>query len=336
MSMTRRRMLMLSLGGSALLTSGYSALRSSRPAFVTRRGWALGSDVTMTVACDSTGTAESALDAAFAELETVEQVMSLYRPDSQVCRLNRDKSLKDPHPYLVDVLTAATTMSRQTGGAFDITVQTFWDLHSKCLRNGGFPTEAQVETARQTIDWQCVEITSALIRLRSPAELITLNGIAQGFAADRALAALQACGIQQALVNTGEIGSLGRKSSTQPWIAGVQHPRDPDAYSTLASLDGRSLATSGDYETTFSADFSKNHIFDPRTGQSPQELASVSIVASSGMQADALSTAAMVLGADRTLSLVQSMPGVDAFLVLKSGQTLQTRGFPAMNSSAVT
>ncbi len=78
----------------------------------------------------------------------------------------------------------------------------------------------------------------------------------------------------------------------------------------------------------FSLDFSCNHIFDPQSGQSPQELASVSIVAPTGLQADALSTAAMVLGTEQTLSLVQGLPNVDAFLVLKSGEILQTRGFP--------
>ena len=320
---------MLSIGGG-LLATGYAALRSPSTSTVTRRGWALGSDVTMTVVCDSVERSARALDAAFAELETVERVMSLYRADSQVCRLNQDKVLADPHPYLIEVLAAAATMSRQSGGAFDITVQPLWDLHSKCRHNGRLPTEAQLEVARRAIDWTAVEFGADFIRLRRPAEFITLNGVAQGFAADRALAALRAAGIEQALVNAGEIGSVGGKTNTQPWTAGIQHPREPDAYSSVISLDGRSLATSGDYETTFTDDFSRNHIFDPRTGQSPLELASVSIVAPSGLQADAVSTAAMVLGAERTMSLVRSLSRVDAFLVLKSGDVLRTPGFPAV------
>ncbi len=320
---------MLSLGGG-LLATGYAALRSPQTSTVTRRGWALGSDITMTVVCDSAERAARALDAACAELETVERVMSLYRPDSQVCRLNQDKVLTDPHPYLIEVLATAATMSHQSGGAFDITVQPLWDLHSKCRHNGRLPTETQIEVARRAIDWTAVEIGADFIRLRKPAEFITLNGIAQGFAVDRALAALQAAGIEQALVNAGEIGSLGGKTNAQPWTAGIQHPREPDAYSSVVSLDGRSLATSGDYETTFTADFSRNHIFDPRTGQSPLELASVSIVAPSGLQADAVSTAAMVLGAEQAMSLVRSLPRVDAFLVLKSGEALWTPGFPSV------
>ena len=328
MLITRRRMLLTSLGGSALLT-GLAAFRSSRDSLVTRRGRALGSDVTMTVVCESTRRAERALEAAFAELETVEQVMSLYRPDSQICRLNQDKLLTDPHPYLLEVLAGATWMSRQSAGAFDVTVQPLWDLYSKCRRSGCLPTDSQIEMARQAIDWKSVQIGSKDVRLRNPAASITLNGIAQGYASDRVLAVLRAAGIEQALINAGEIASLGVKADARQWTVGIQHPRESNAYSSVVPLDGRSLATSGDYQTTFVPDFSRHHIFDPRTGQSPPELASVSILAPTGMQADAFSTAAMVLGAVKTLSLVQRLPHVDAFLVFKSGRTWQTDGFPA-------
>lgn len=343
MSLSRRRLLQLSLGGAAaLLTGGHASngLLGKRESVaadnsVTRRAWALGSDVSMTVMGQPTNRAERALDAAFAELEAVEQVMSLYRPESQLCRLNRDRVLERPHPYLIEVLTAAEQTARRTGGAFDVTVQPLWELFAACRKQSRLPTDAEVAAARACVDWRAVEISDNRIRLRAPATAITLNGIAQGFAADRASAALRDHGVEHALVNSGEIGCLGRKPNGDHWIAGIQHPRETDAFVSLVALNGRSLATSGDYETTFSADFSKNHVFDPHTGQSPSEVASVSILAPTAMQADVLSTATMVLGLERSLALIDTQPNVDAFFVLKSGRTFRTHGFPQVSETEI-
>lgn len=343
MSLSRRRLLQLSLGSAtALLMGGHASngLLGERKSVaadnsVTRRAWALGSDVSMTVMGQPTDRAERALDAAFAELETVEQVMSLYRPESQLCRLNRDRVLKRPHPYLIEVLTMAEQTARSTHGAFDITVQPLWELFAACRTQHRLPTDAEIAAARARVDWRAVEVSDNRIRLRAPVTAITLNGIAQGFAADRASAALRNHGVEHALVNSGEIGCLGRKPNGDDWSIGIQHPREPEAFVALAALRGRSLATSGDYETTFSADFSKHHIFDPRTGVSPSELASVSIAAPTAMQADALSTATMVLGPNRTLALIEALLAVDALLVFKDGRISQTRGFPQVSETEI-
>lgn len=335
MQMTRRRMLTLSLGGGTLLSAGVGSLTSLRQPTgrsglveVARHGRGLGTDLSLTVIANSTSVGEQAIDAAFAEIETVEQVMSLYRPDSEISQLNRERMLIDPHPYLREVLSTAAKISSLSDGAFDITVQPLWNLYAECRQAAYGPSFERIDAARQSIGWQSVELGTDFVRLNQPVEAITLNGIAQGFATDRALSALRMAGIQQALINVGELASLGGKSAGKPWVAGIQHPREPDAFAEVIALDGRCLATSGDYATTFSADFSRNHIFDPRTGESPRELASVSIVAPSGMLADGLSTAAMVLGAEQTLALTERIPDVDVLLIMKSGKVLRSPGFP--------
>ncbi len=331
--MNRRKFLLGAAAGGALLGSGYLARQHFSQSNVTRKSWALGANVSLTVAGLREQHANRALDAAFAEIEIVEQTMSLYRPDSQLSQLNRDRLLQRPHAHLRTVLQFAEQTARQTNGAFDITVQPLWNLHATAKRNGTQPTAGELAVVQSRIDWRKVEVSEHEIRLRDPVESITLNGVAQGFALDRALAALVAHGATSALIDTGEISSLGVKSPGDPWTMGIQHPRERDAFVAVADLDGRALATSGDYETTFSADFSKNHIFDPRTGESPSELASVSIVAPTGLQADALSTAAMVLGRDKTLRLIARLPNVDALLVDKNGHVFRTAGFPQANLS---
>ena len=338
MRVARRRFLYLTLGsGAALGLAAVPAVwRGQNPAsaalhadaVTTRTARALGSDVSMTVLGLPRDRAERALNAAFDELETVEAVMSLYRAESQLCKLNRSKVLDQPHPFLFQVLDTAQQTAEQTGGAFDITVQPLWALYSQAKKRGRLPTATEIAAARRHVDWRQVEVSPQQIRLRGTGTEVTLNGIAQGFATDRAICALRDHGVEHALVDAGEIGPLGRKPSGESWNVGIQHPRVTDAYLSLAKLDGRSLATSGDYETAFSDDFRVNHIFDPATGVSPQEFASVSIVAPTAMQADVLSTAVMVLGPERGLKVIASLPGVDAFMTLKNGRTLSTAGFP--------
>ena len=166
------------------------------------------------------------------------------------------------------------------------------------------------------------------VRLTDKGMAITLNGIAQGYAADRVRSVLQSHGVTNALVDVGELAPVGTKSSTQPWTAGIQHPREPDAYVSLARLNGRCLATSGDYATAFSPDKRYNHIFDPATGCSPLEFSSVSVVAPTATEADALSTAVFVLGLEKGAELVRATNGADALLVRKDGSVVRTDGFP--------
>ncbi len=301
-------------------------------ALVSRNSQALGTEVSMAVLHADRSHAERAISAAFDELRIVEQVMSLYQRESQLCRLNREGVLRDPHPYLVEVLQRARAMSEASGGAFDVTVQPLWEVYAEAKKADRLPDPEAVEAARAKVDWRRVEILPAEIRLRGPGTAVTLNGIAQGFAADRAVEALRRQGIEHALVNTGEIAALGGKSRGEPWTVGIQHPRRKDAYLTLVSLADRCLATSGDYATPLSEDYRDHHIFDPRIGRSPATFSSVSVVARTACEADALSTTIFVLGAEQGLTLVRSTPECEALLVFKDGRVLATEKFPASNS----
>lgn len=295
---------------------------------VTRTAFALGAESSITVAHADRELAERAVADAFRELCLVDELMSLYRPDSPLCRLNRRGTLDAPHPYLVDVLRAAGRVSQQSQGAFDVTVQPLWELYAAAQSERETPAADEIESVRQRVDWRRVAVSPARVTLHDKSTAVTLNGIAQGFAADRVASVLRRHGVTHALVNTGELASLGARPDGQPWAVGVQHPRHDDAYLAVAKLRGRCLATSGDYATDFSADRGEHHIFDPATGHSPQALCSVSVAAATATAADALSTAVMVLGPERGLALVRRTPAADALLVLKDGRTLATDGFP--------
>lgn len=319
--MNRRRFILLTAGAGVL--AGLPAVLPRSLRRVERKSRALGAEVSLVVYHADREVAERALTASFKALDDLENVLSLYRPHSQLCRLNHDGVLERPHPDLTNVLRSALDWSRLTDGAFDPTVQPLWNLYAK----GGAVDSGQLQDVRRFVDWKQVEVNAQCIRL-GKGQSVTLNGIAQGFAADRVRDVLCAHGIRYALANTGEFAALSHKPEGGDWRIGIQHPRVPEAYVALAVLDDRFLATSGDYETKFSEDFSSHHIFDPATGRSPTTLSSVTVLAPTGLEADALSTAIFVIGPDQGLRLAAARPGVEVLLVLKDGELVFSPNFP--------
>ncbi len=317
--MKRRTLLSAALGVAALGAGGWWRLRSQQQEYVTG-GVVFGTTVSLRVLHDDEATARTALAAAMDALRGVDRLMSLHRPDSAVSQLNREGQLERPDPRLLAVLQTAQSTAQLTGGTFDITVQPLW---------AAYAAQANPIPALSLVDWRQLDVRQDRVRLQKPGMAITLNGIAQGYGADVALAALRQHGIAHALLDTGEFASLGQRADGQPWMLAVRDPRDPQVVAHLLGADGRSLATSGDYATVFSDDFRRHHIFDPSTGASPQELASVSVLAPTGMQADALSTACMVLGMEKSLQLAATLPQVDVLCIAKSGELRRSAGFPS-------
>lgn len=335
--MNRRKMIWSSLGlGSVAALAGFGAVasvahaRELRP--FTLSGRALGTKVSLLVLHKDEGAAQAALADALAEVQGVDKVMSLYRDDSQLVALNRAGALANPDARLLEVLRYSQELADRTNGAFDVTVQPLWDAYTQAKAQGGLPSDDAVRAAGALVGWRDLDLSEEAARLRRPGMAVTLNGVAQGYAADRALAAVRRHGIEHALIDAGEFDTLGRKQQDKPWVLGVQHPRESEQIVMRLAMDGRALATSGDYETYFTPDFVNHHIFDPATGHSPLELSSTSVLAPTALQADGLSTAFMVLGAERSLALAATMPGVDAVLIGKNGQIFRTPGLPELTA----
>ncbi|MGC9451113.1 MAG: FAD:protein FMN transferase [Oceanipulchritudo sp.] len=330
----KRRQFILSLAGTAAAgLAGWKLTGSAndvRLAKVTRTGWALGANVRLTVFHNDQAVAEQALEAAFAEIDRIEDIMSLYREDSAICRLNRDGFLDHPDSALVEVLTHARALSARTGGAFDVTVQPLWTLYNRHAQMGTLPGDEEIRAVLSRIGWKRLEVKPERIALQGKGTEITLNGIAQGYAADAVARVFKDHGIHSALIDTGEIEAIGTHAEKDQWSIGIKHPRKEREMLGLAGLRDRCLATSGDYESRFSAGYRDHHLLDPRTGHSPSELSSVSVAARTALQADALSTAVFLLGLVKGRELVEITPGADALFVTKDGRMIQTDGFPAI------
>ncbi len=255
--------------------------------------------------------------------------------DSPVGRLNRGEAVVPP-PEVARTLAAALEVASASGGAFDPTVLPLvrlWDFD----HGGRLPPAADIQEARKKVDWRRVS-RDAQGRYRLPAGLsLDLGGIAQGAVADLMGAWLEQRGFRRYLIEvSGDILIAGQKADNQPWTVAIRHPRRGEEFVGLVKLGtpGSKLAivTSGDYERFFEQGGRRyHHILDPATGYPAMGLISVTIIAPTGTEADALSTAAFVLGPERGLQLLESRRGVEGLLIAEREGKLQawvTSGFP--------
>lgn len=322
--MKRRTFMQSSWGlGAAWLgtqaQAGTAAQASTPLHWASRTLNAMGTSMRFQVAHADAGLTERALDAAVADIRGVEDQMSLFRADSALCELNRSGMLRKPHPDLLAVLRIAQQVSMRSGGAFDVTVQPLWKAFDVARQQGRLPTAPEIAAARALVDWRGVQVTDEAIRLQRPGMGITLNGIAQGFAADKVTARLRSLGIAHALVDAGEWASLGQPAHAGDWTLGVANPRDAQTLLTGVALQGRCMATSADDQCSFSPDRVNHHILDPHTGHSPVELSGVSVLASRCVLADALTKVFFMAGYARALPLAKAW-GVDVLVVDKAGR----------------
>lgn len=330
----RRQWLRLSLGLGAVLGAalehGVSAARGATmalPQLQWRERALLGFGTTLSLRAGhaSPDRADAGLDAAIAEIRHVERQMSLFEPASAVCQLNREGVLHRPHSDLVKVLQRAEQISQRSHGAFDVTVQPLWLAWQAAQREGRLPTAEEIGAARALCGWREIEISDTRIRLRKPGMALTLNGIAQGYASDLARAALQAHGVEHALIDTGEWTALGQSPDATAWALGVANPRAARVLIARLALDGRAIATSSDAHCSFSVDHRHHHIVDPRTGYSPAAIASVTVAAPSCVLADALTKVIFMAGPARAFEVARQWQ-VDVLVVDKAGRWRASAG----------
>jgi FAD:protein FMN transferase len=297
-----------------------------------RRGIGFGTIVSLKASHKNPRTLDAALDAAWTEIVQVEEAASLFRGDSALCRLNRDGIVRNPPGRLVEMLKEALAISEITDGAFDPTVQPLWRVYDDAYTAGRYAGSDEIKRASALIGWRGVIASADEIRFNRPGMALTLNGIAQGFATGRCLDVLREHGIENAFIDTGEIGAAGSRGGEQgkdsDWTVSIADPRKPDEAMGIAKPLHGILATSGDYATVWSNDYSHHHILDPATLRSPIVTASVSVLAQSGGWADGLATAMMVMGPENSLRLANRLTGVEALIITKSGARYATDGFP--------
>ena len=271
----------------------------------------------------------SILDGALSECARYEALLSKTVEGSDVWRINHaGGSPVEVSDETAEVLETALAVSRASDGAFDITTEpesALWDFTSE---SPSLPSEAALSEAAKKTDWTKLSLSGNTVTL--PAEMsVDLGGAAKGYIADKIAEYLAENGVKCAVLNFGgNVLALGKKPDGTPWRIGIQKPYgETGEYVSLLEIPGGAAVTSGVYERGFDLDGVRyHHLLDPETGYPVQNgLASVTVFCESSALADALSTAAFVLGREKGAALLAEFGAEGAFLS-ESGELFLTDG----------
>jgi FAD:protein FMN transferase len=330
MTMKRRTCLQLGLGVAATL-SGFahaSAVESRLQAlqWQERALIGFGTNLWLWVAHRNKYQAEAALNNAVRIIRQIEAQMSLFDNNSAVSRLNRDGYLRHADQHLLRILNLANRIAERSGGDFDCTMQPLWTVWANAKKEGRLPAAKELREVAKNVGWRGLTLTGDSVALARTSMAVSLNGIAQGYAADRVRDQLIADGIEHALLDTGEWLPMGASPGGKPWALALE----PAAMRGVRLIsDGRALATSSDAHTSFSADHRHHHILDPRSGYSPTHWASVTVAAHSCALADGL-TKVMFMHPEQGALARARQWGVDVLLVRKDGTWCASPGMPVV------
>ncbi len=280
----------------------------------------MGADFRIVLYADSEKVAKEGANAAFAEVERLNAILSDYDPESELSRLS-DTSDSGQHialsDDLVSVLDASQKLARQTAGAFDVTIGPCVRLWRIARFRKAFPLTEKLAEVRKAVGFRHLNIshTKQTALLEVPNMVLDLGGIAKGYVADKALMVLRKRGIGSALVDAGGDLALGDPPpGRKGWrieVGGLKHPDLP-----VLELAHCAIATSGDVEQFVEIDGKRySHLIDPNTGIGLTTRIQVTVVTSTGIQADSLASALSVLGTERGTKFVQKLSGVRAFIV---------------------
>ena len=265
-----------------------------------------------------------AVKCAFDAMKEVDLLMSVYRPESQISELNRTggDAWVRVDPKLFHVIASAQDYSRLSQGAFDVTAGPLVRLWGFFDKRGRLPSPEEEAEVRGRVGYRHLHLDPArtAVRFDRQGMEIDLGGIAKGYALDRAVDALRAEGVKQAVVNAGgNLFVLGGPASLA-----LSNPINRDGLLCRIEVRDEAVSTSGASENFFAEDGVRyGHIFDPRAGRPVSNgLLSVTVVAPTGISSDALSTATFVLGRVEGMAMIERLEDVGAIFVSESADAL--------------
>jgi thiamine biosynthesis lipoprotein len=288
-------------------------------------------------------TGSKCIRAALEEIHKVDELMSDYKSDSEISQVNKRAAEVSVtvSESTYEVLRRSVEFSELTDGAFDITVGPLMDLFREAEKGAAAPAQQQIAEAKSKVGFEKLKLDSEnrTVQFAVESMRLDLGGIAKGYAIDKAVEAAQRNGALGGMVDIGgDIRCFGSPpEDREHWLIAVQ---DPDTTRAQTIGDGllmklritdAAVATSGDYQQFVMIGRQRySHIMNRKTGTSAEGLSSVTIIAASATDADALATSVSVLGAERGLALIEKLPGTEAILITSGPEyeVTKTSGAP--------
>ncbi len=283
--------------------------------------------------------AQRCIEAGFDELVRIDALMSDYKADSELSKVNRE-AFAGPvkiSPELFGILQKSVEFSRLSNGAFDITVGPLVDLWHRAGEANSLPDESALAEAKARVGYEklLLDANELAVRFAVKGMRLDLGGIAKGYAIDKAVEAMKLSGAVAGMVDVGgDIRCFGKPLDRDAWAIGVQDPKAagkdkdeaiegliPGDYLMVVRLSNAAAATSGDYRRFVKIEGKEfSHIIDTSTAEGAGKLTSVTVIAPTALEADALATAVSVLGVEKGIALVERLSTAEALLITASPQ----------------
>lgn len=279
----------------------------------------MGTRGTVSIVTADSSAVVGAADAAWDAIEATDQRFSNWKSESELSRSNRalDAGPVALSAEAADLIATALRIHRESGGSFDPTVEPLVRLWGFLGGSPRVPSAAAIEETRAVVGADLLELDGTTLRSARPGVRVDMGGIAKGHAVDRAIEALRAHGIVDALVDiSGNMIGLGHPFGRDHWTVGVRDPDTEDRWFATLTLGDDAIATSGNYEQFVDAGGRRyGHVLDPRTGWPVDDLVSVTVTAPTAVEADAWATALLVLGSEGAQRLLADRPDLAGVLV---------------------
>ncbi len=269
--------------------------------------------------------AQELSDAVFEEVDRIEELLSNYRLDSELSRINQQAAqhtvTTDPETFAF--LTSAQHWSEVSDGGFDITVGPLMQSWGFFRKQGRIPTADELQNLRRRVGWQNVRLDPGTrsVRFKVPGVELDPGGIGKGFAVDAVLRLLRAEGVHAAMLSAGSstIGAIGAPAGTEGWRVTSHDPWHPQRAVSSVLLHDATLSTANCAEKNFSLGGHRYcHIMDPRTLRPVENVQQVTIIDPMGTASDALSNALFVLPVESSVRLLHTLPQDRALIVTGS------------------
>jgi thiamine biosynthesis lipoprotein len=285
----------------------------------------LGTLVEIQLEDDNEEILNNAFNAAFYEIKKVDSLFTNYNRNSCVSIINVEQdTIKNIPDEIFKLIQISNEIWKKTNGAFDASLNNLikiWGFDSGLNK---LPDDKKIKEALEKSGWENIQLLGNNSLIKGNNIQFNFGGIAKGYAVDKAIEKLIYLGMDKALVNAGgEIKTFGGG-----WLIGIQNPRTENEISARLSLNGKAVATSGDYENYFIENGKRyNHIINPKTGYPAGECRSVTIIADDCTIADAYSTGIFVMGVEKGLELIEKIEGLEGFIIDIGGKEYFSSGF---------
>ncbi len=289
----------------------------------------MGTEVSVYLWSDDPDQGRQALEEVFAEAERINRLMSTYIDGSEISEINRSAAERPvvAGEELFRLIQRSLDISVLTHGAFDITYDSVGQHYD--FRERQRPDEDTIEAEMKNIDYRYVELdqVTSSVKFLKDGVRINLGGIAKGYVVERGANILRGLGIEHAIVTAGGDSRLLGDRRGRPWMVGIRDPREDGQVAISVPLTEEAISTSGDYERFFDEEGVRyHHIIKPSTGEPAGGVHSATVFGPDAVFTDALSTSVFVLGVEKGLTLIATLPDYESIVIDSEGSVYYSDG----------